>query len=61
MIDDCKDCGFYDHPVWTVVPYAELTRWQRLRSWASGGGVYMRDQFKHVCFEPDIRSADYGD
>lgn len=53
---DCKDCGWDEHPVYTIVPNEELSRPQRLRIWLRGGGAYLRDQFGHVCFDPDLQA-----
>lgn len=57
----CKDCGFYDEPIYKVVPYAELTFVQRLRVRLAKSGVYLRDQFNDVYFDSGIDSPDYRD
>lgn len=44
-MENCKDCGYDDYPRYTVVPYDDLTFWQKLRE-RLGEGVYLRDQFK---------------
>lgn len=59
-MSDCKDCGFYDEPIYRIIPYDELTFWQKLRTvWSlkHNPGTYFRDQFGDVYYDPDIHHS----